>query len=487
MTQDLNRRRFLWNSLAAAAMGAAASGMGSCAREAAQPERPNILFLFTDDQRFSTVNALNNKAVQTPTMDGLVAKGTAFTRAHIMGGTVGAVCAPSRAMMLTGQTLFHVHDSLIQPNDGPDSVAKPFDLYPEILRKAGYRSFGTGKWHNGPATYARCFTDGANIFFGGMSDHLQVPIQDFDPSGAYPKSRQRMGEKFSSELFSDAAVQFLENYQSDEPFFAYVSYTAPHDPRMAPKDYAEMYPPESIEVPENFLPEHPFDNGEMKIRDEMLAPFPRTPEVVKENIAAYYAMITHVDAQMGRVLEALERTGKARNTIVIFAADNGLALGQHGLMGKQNLYEHSVRVPMVIGGPGIPAGHTRDAFVYLFDLFPTLCELAGLPVPNSVEGKSLVATIADNTPVRDSVFYAYRDIQRGVCTGRWKLILYQVNGKETTQLFDLESDPLEMKNLAEIDSHAEHVKELRARLKEWMLNTQDKLDIDKPGWGKAVA
>lgn len=451
------------------------------------PNRPNIVFLFTDDQRFSTLHALNNKAVKTPTMDGLIERGTTFTRAHIMGGTVGAVCAPSRAMMLTGQTLFHIHNSIIQPEKAPAGTVKPYDLYPELLRRAGYTTFGTGKWHNGPATYARCFSDGANIFFGGMSDHSQVPIQDFDPSGSYPNSRQRTGGKFSSELFSDAAVEFLEEYKSEDPFFLYVAYTAPHDPRMAPEAFTKMYPPEAIEVPGNFLPEHPFDNGEMKIRDEMLAPFPRTPEVVKQQIAGYYAMISEVDAQMGRVLKALEETGKAKNTIVIFAADNGLAVGQHGLMGKQNLYEHSVRVPLVIGGPGIPAGQRRDALVYLFDLFPTICELTGLRAPATVEGKSLVATISDDTPVRDSVFYAYRNIQRGVCDGRWKLILYQVNGKETAQLFDLEADPLETRNLAGEKGQHARIHGLRGRLKEWMRSTDDPMDIDKPLWGKAPA
>lgn len=468
-------------------MAAAATGLQSqgCAQRTVSSNRPNIVFLFTDDQRFSTLNALNNKAVKTPTMDRLIEQGTAFTRAHIMGGTIGAVCAPSRAMMLTGQTLFHIHNSIIQPEKAPAGAGKSYDLYPELLRRAGYVTFGTGKWHNGPATYARCFSDGANIFFGGMSDHSQVPIQDFDPSGSYPTSRQRPGGKFSSELFSDAAVDFLEGYKSEDPFFLYVAYTAPHDPRMAPEAFTKMYPPEAIEVPGNFLPEHPFDNGEMQIRDEMLAPFPRTPEVVKQQIAGYYAMISEVDAQMGRVLTALEKSGKARNTIVIFAADNGLAVGQHGLMGKQNLYEHSVRVPLVIGGPGIPAGQRRDALVYLFDLFPTLCELAGLPVPATVEGKSLVATIAGNTTVRDSVFYAYRNIQRGVCDGRWKLILYQVNGKETLQLFDLETDPLETRNLATEKVQQERIQTLRGRLKEWMRSTDDPMDIEKPLWVKA--
>ena len=474
------RRQFLKS----AGLGAAALAIPAIR---AQKKRPNILVLFTDDQRFSTLNALNNPEVRTPNMDRLMRKGTTFTHAFIMGGTVPAVCMPSRGMLMTGQTLFHVHDSLIRPEDYPETPKRPYTTFPEMLRKAAKESpdaFGTGKWHNGESLYARSFTAGENIFFGGMSNHLQVPVADFDPSGKYPKEKRHIGEKFSSNLFSDSAIKFLQQYKDDKPFLMYLAYTAPHDPRMAPKEYADLYKPENVTVPKNFLPKHPFDNGEMQVRDEALAPWPRTPQIVREHIAAYYGMITHVDAQMGRVLDALEETGRASDTIVIFAADNGLAVGSHGLFGKQNLYDHSVRVPLVIGGPGLPQGAKSDSFCYLFDLFPTICDLTGLPVPKSVEGKSLAPLLKDpQAKVRDSVFFAYRHVQRGVRTDRWKLIRYAVNGVQTTQLFDIQNDPLEMTNLAAEPSSAAQVRELTSLLKRWMKDTGDHLDLDKPDWG----
>jgi arylsulfatase A-like enzyme len=464
------RRQFLKS----AGLGAAALALR------AQKKRPNILILFTDDQRFSTLNALNNPEVRTPNMDRLMLKGTTFTHAFIMGGTVPAVCMPSRGMLMTGQTLFHVHDNLVAPNEHPETPRRPYTTFPEMLRQAGYTTFGTGKWHNGEALYARSFSAGENIFFGGMSDHLQVPVADFDPSGKYPKEKRHIGEKFSSNLFSDSAIQFLQQYKDDKPFLMYVAYTAPHDPRMAPKEYAGLYKPENIKVPKNFLPKHPFDNGEMEVRDEALAPWPRTPQIVREHIAAYYGMITHVDAQMGRVLEALEQSGHAADTIVIFAADNGLAVGQHGLLGKQNLYDHSVRVPLVIGGPGLPQGARSDSFCYLLDLFPTICDLTGLPVPKSVEGKSLAPLLKNpKARVRDSVFFAYRQVQRGVRTDRWKLIRYSVSGVRTTQLFDMQNDPLEMHNLAAEPENATQVREMTALLRRWMKETGDRLDLDK--------
>ncbi len=391
----------------------------------------------------------------------------------------GAVCMPSRAMLLTGRTLFRLSDSGI-------TIPPEHVMLPEALQQAGYRTFGTGKWHNGGDAYARCFTNGGNIFFGGMSDHLEVPVHDFDPTGEYPRDKRYTADGFSSELFSDTAIRFLKEYEGDSPFFVYVSYTAPHDPRMAPKEYADMYPPEKMNLPENFMPEHPFDNGELQIRDEQLAPFPRTPEIVREHIAAYYAMITHNDAQIGRVLRALEESGRADNTIIILAGDNGLAVGQHGLLGKQNLYEHSVRVPLVMSGPGLPQGKTSDGLCYLQDIFPTVCDLIGIPVPASVEGQSLAPLLKDQKGrVRDSVFYAYKHIQRGVRTDRFKLILYNVEGKQTTQLFDLYNDPWELNNLANDPAVAGRIEELTRLLKEWIEKTGDGCDLDKPDWGFA--
>ena len=202
-------------------------------------------------------------------------------------------------------------------------------------------------------------------------------------------------------------------------------------------------------------------------------------------MADYYAMITHVDAEIGRVLEALKETGHAEDTIIIFSADNGLAVGQHGLMGKQNLYEHSVRVPLIISGPGIPKGHKRDALCYVHDIYRTLCELLRVSVPASVKSKSLVPVIQDSKKkVRNSVFFAYKDIQRGVRSTCYKLIAYLVNGKPTIQLFDLQTDPWELKNLADDPKYAEHVSELGKELVRWRdeLNDRSKFWEDPCRW-----
>jgi len=476
---SLNKRREFLKILGMSTAAMALGGMQFCAPR--QRRRPNILLLFSDDQRFDTIRALGNPEIMTPNLDRLVRSGVTFTRAHIMGGTSGAVCVPSRAMLLTGRTLFH-----LQSQGGV--IPEEQIMIPEVLQAAGYTTFGTGKWHNGPKAYARCFTQGGKIMFGGMSDHLKVPVHDFDPEGKYlPKNSYQTG-KFSSELFSDEAIRFLEGHTSDKPFFAYVSYTAPHDPRMAPKEFIDLYPPEKIKVPENFIPAHPFDNGEMSVRDENLAPFPRTPEIVQDHIAAYYAMITHLDAQVGRVLDVLEKTGRAGDTLVIFAGDNGLAVGQHGLLGKQNLYEHSVRVPLIIRGPGIPEDVRTDALCYLLDLYPTMCEILGSAAPKTVDGKSLLPVLKNRqAKIRDSLFMGYRSFQRAVRTAdNWKLIKYNVRGVETTQLFNLNDDPWEINSLAGDPAYKARLEDLTAQLKDHMRKLDDFCDLDKPNWGLPV-
>ena len=425
-------------------------------------KRPNVLFLFTDDQRFDTIRALGNDEIHTPNMDRLLEHGTTFTHCHIMGGTGGAICIASRAMLLTGRTLFRA------PNNIGD-----YPTWPEVLRKAGYATFGTGKWHNGPASYARGFTHGASIFFGGMSNHLKVPIHDFDPDGKYPKDKGYTGKGFSSEMFADAAVSFLHEHKGEEPFFAYVSYTAPHDPRMPPKKWADRYNPKKISLPKNFMPEHPFDNGDLRLRDERLAPWPRTPEIIRRHIAAYYGMISHTDATIGRILKALEETGRAENTIILFGGDNGLAVGRHGLMGKQNMYEHSLRVPLIICAPGVGKPGSRCAsLVYLHDIFVTVCELAGLPIPDTVESKSLVPLLRNpSAKVYDDVYAAYRDLHRAVRTDRRKLIWYPKIPK--FQLFDVQADPWELKNLADDPKHAPVLADMKQRLARWQREVGD--------------
>ncbi|MEE4193888.1 MAG: sulfatase-like hydrolase/transferase, partial [Anaerolineae bacterium] len=422
-------------------------------------KKPNILFLFTDDQRYDTINTLNNPHIYTPNMDRLVQRGTAFTHAHIMGGTSGAVCMPSRAMVMTGRTLFNIDDM-------GQTIPEDHTMMPVWLREhGGYHTFGIGKWHNSREAFARGFDDGAHIFFGGMNDHWNVPTYDFDPTGQYAEGQWNIDPGYhSTEKFADAAVKFINGYDRKNPFFLYVAFMAPHDPRTMPARFLEMYDPDKIEIPANFQPMHPFDNGELYVRDELLAEHPRNQREICSHIADYYAMVTHLDEHIGRVLDALENSGQMENTIIVLAGDNGLAVGRHGLMGKQNLYDHSVRVPLIFAGPEIPQGKTTDELVYLVDIFPTLCNFAGLAVPETVNGIDLTQTIREDAPARQELYLAYTHVQRAVRTRTHKLIEYVVDGQRTTQLFDLLNDPDEIHDLSQAADHQKLIKKLRKTL-----------------------
>jgi arylsulfatase A-like enzyme len=468
--------------------------LSSCqpVQEEKKENKPNILFLFADDQRSGTIHALGNKEIITPQLDKLAKGGVAFTNAYIMGGSSGAVCAPSRAMLMTGRHLYG-----IEKQDWRADISQQNKTMPEVFREAGYVTFGTGKQHNGRGVFARGFTDGDEIFFGGMSDHWSVPVYHFDSSGKYNKKTPYIKNpgknnhveftgncdhiirgKHSSELFADAAIRFLKNHDKSKPFFAYVSFTAPHDPRSMPDEYIEKYDTTKLTLPPNFLPRHPFDFGEYKIRDEMLAGFPRTKPEVKEHLRDYYAMITHVDAQIGRVLNALKESGEYDNTIIVFSADNGLAVGQHGMMGKQNLYEHSIGVPLVICGPGIPKSEKREAFCYLYDLFPTLCELTDVGVANTVQGRSFTNAIADKENVhRENMVYGYKEFMRAYREGDFKVIEYLVNKERNSQLFNLKDDPHEKNNLAARKNYATKFSELRNKMIEQMKALNDTNEI----------
>ncbi len=427
---------------------------------AQRPLRPNILFLFADDQRADTIAAWGNSHIRTPSLDRLAGEGFSLREMHCFGSIHGAVCVPSRAMMMSGRSLYRV----------PMDLAGVKTL-PEHLADAGYSTFATGKWHNGEESFQRAFQEGRRVFFGGMCDHTQVPLRDLVEGTL---TDPRTGDRFSSELFADAATEFLKEHDRTRPFFAYVAFTAPHDPRQPPEEFRQEYLRHPPPLPPNYLPQHPFQNGWLTGRDETLAPWPRPEEMIRDQLAEYYGMITHLDAQVGRILRTLDDTGLARNTIVIYAADHGLALGSHGLLGKQNLYEHSMRALAIVRGPGIPRGESK-ALAYLFDLVPTLLEIAGAPVPDDVEGRSLLHLIEGRTTVhRDRITTYYEDIQRAVRDDSWKLIRYPKI--DHVQLFDLLSDPHEMRNLATDSGQEERV----ARMSWWIESAQKEFGDPHP-------
>ena len=448
---------------------------------------PNVVFIIADDHRYSAIADNGDAIVYTPCLDALSRSGVSFHRNYIMGGMHAAVCVPTRACIHTGINPFRaLAKSPGEPCDYSIEINHDLTLLGETFGNFGYTTHGIGKWHNGKASFNRSFQNGSTLFFKGMCDHNRVPIQSYDPTGRYPDGEIRIGGKFSSVLFADAAIDFLESrLDSEVPFFLYVAFTAPHDPRTPPALFRELYPISKIPLPPNFLPAHPFDNGELFVRDEQLAPHPRDGESVRKHLAEYYGMISHLDEQIGRIVDTVHRLCHREDTIIVYTADHGLSVGQHGLMGKQSLYEHSVRVPMILSGPKLPPGKRIDALTYTHDLFPTLCALCRLPSPGSAESKSLMPLIrGSRQSLCESVFAAYKRYQRMVCDGRWKLIEYRVHGEGHAQLFDLKNDPYEIEDLAGDGGQSSRIAALRELIIDWQRAVEDPVPFEFPDRGQ---
>ena len=426
---------------------------------------PNVLFIFADDQRSDALGAAGNTYIKTPHIDEIANNGMLFQNAYVMGGTQAAICAPSRAMLLSGKSLFHVYDKL-------NGV---FTL-PMHFAKNGYQTFATGKWHNEVKAFETSFQKGENIMVAGMSDHYQVPVRNLEANG---KLSEPTKKGFSTDIFAQSAIDYIDRYAAspkDKPFFCYVAFTAPHDPRSPRGDYIGMYAPETIPVPANFKPFHPFEFDNLNIRDETLAPWPRTPAIIQESLADYYALISHMDARIGDIIQTLKKNKLFDNTIIVYAADNGLAIGSHGLLGKQDLYEHSTKVPLIISGPGVTKGQKTEALVYLFDLFPTLSSLCLLPAPEAVDGKDLKPVIQGKQKgVRSSLYTAYRNTARAVRDAEWKLIYYPQ--RNHYQLFNLAADPYEINNLAANTGYEAKKQEMMTKLKERFKENDDTIEL----------
>ena len=439
-------------------------------------ERPHVLFLLTDDQRPDTIHALGNPLIKTPNLDRLVRVGTTFTRATC----AYPLCFPSRSEILTGCTGFR-NGVFLSNRDA--NLELP--TWPGVMRDSGYETWWVGKWHLAGRPSTRGYSESLGLFASGRR-----PLEpQFDSRGRevtgyrgwmfQSDDRQLQPERGVgltpdiSRVFADEAIRFLKR-PHEKPFFLHVNFTAPHDPLLDPPGWEQAYDWQSLPLPPNFLPEHPFDHGNFNGRDEQLLPWPRREEDIQKDLATYYAVISHLDAQVGRILGTLDEQGLAEKTLVIFSSDHGLALGSHGLMGKQNMYEHSINVPLIFRGPGVPVGVSRAAQCYLRDLFPTVCELTGIEVPESVTGRSLVpALLGQMDELRPFIVGYFQNYQRMIRTDRWKLIRYPEIDR--TQLFDLQTDPFERHDLSGERNHTHTRNRLNAQLDAWLRAQGDPL------------
>ena len=479
--------------------------------EAPASTKPNIVFLYADDFAYWAINALGNEIIQTPNLDKLVAQGVSFSNAFNMGGWNGAICIASRSMLISGRSIWKANE--INRQWGEGNTAAHSQTWGRLMSNAGYNTFATGKWHI-QADPEQVFEETVNINPGGMPpDHLTGTPGLYDrvreayangedfyallPPG-YNRPLSETDDSWSasdpahdgywtdgthwSEVQRGDAVNFIDAAsRSEDPFFLYLAFNAPHDSRQSPKEFLDLYPIEDIPLPENWLPEYPYldEMGDLRVmRDEMLGPVPRTPYAIRTHIREYYAIISHLDAQIGLILQALEEKELMDNTYIFFTGDNGLSVGQHGLLGKQNMFDHSIHVPLLAAGPDLPSGTEVSSDIYLQDIMATSLSLAGIEKPDFVDFNSflnLANGVASELPLPNGVYGAYMDTQRMIRKDGFKLILYPRNRE--LLLFDLNADPLEMNDLSEKPQYAAKVRNLFEGLLSLQAQMEDPLDL----------
>ena len=475
----------------------------------AQEKRPNFLFILVDDQAPFDFKFYNpDSTLDAPNLEKLAAGGMVIDRAYHMGGFVGAVCTPSRHMIMSGRTLWHLPIGPLANTHGPPNLEK--ETIPAVFNRAGYDTVRTCKQGNSYEAANKEFT----------------VRRDASKRGGDAES----GSAWHAEQVLDY-LKTREETKDADPFFIYFGFSHPHDtrdgtPELLAKygavnhaDPATLPPanPKAPALPRNWLPDYPFHHGHPELRDEVAVSGVwrnRDPVTIRNEMGRELACVENIDLQIGRVLERLEAMGELENTYIFYTSDHGIAIGRHALMGKQSLYEHSWRVPYLVKGPGIKAGTRADGNLYLLDTLATLCDLAGIPAPATNEGLSFKPVLTgERKTIRDTLYGVYnggtKPGMRSVRKGDWKLIQYDVLEGQVreTQLFNLAENPDEFltehhdpavasltgvkpapnqRDLAEDPAHADKLAEMKALLLEEMRKHDDPWRMwDQPDDGLA--
>lgn len=451
--------------------------LSQAAEEESIDNPPNILFIFADDYSYDSVAATGNSEIKTPSIDSIARSGMTFSHAYNMGAWGGAVCVASRTMLNTGRFVWRAQKLDLKKEQTAQRT------WSQMMNQAGYETYFTGKWHV-RLKPADVF-DHVGHVRGGMPkqtpEGYNRPAEgnDWTP---WDESKGGFweGGKHWSEVVADDTLGFLKTAkESEKPFFMYIAFNAPHDPRQSPKEFVDQYPADKVKIPVSFQSKYPYQN-EMGcgpgLRDARLAPFPRTESAIQVNRQEYYAIITHMDREIGRILKALDDSGMSDSTYVFFTADHGLACGNHGLMGKQNMYEHSMRVPFFVKGPGVEAGKSSAARIYLQDAMATSLDIANAKETTHVAFQSLLPIV---NGTRDqqyaSIYGGYTKLQRMVIKDDWKLIMYPT--AKAVRLYDLKNDPQELKDLAQDPNQQVRVDDLYQEFLKLQKATNDSLSV----------
>ena len=457
-------------------------------------KRPNILLITTDQHRKDALGCYDNPVIRTPNIDRLAACGVRFTRAF----AACPVCAPNRASIATGR-----YPSIHGLWTNGVALGKSELTVMQVLRRSGYATYGAGKMHFGPQWAwpqgggPICDPDPA-LAINPQPDDSEFPWYGFerlvatederigpygdylakhgydvwaDPhSFSYPQHATVRSvypqEHHQTTWVADRSIEFLEQHPAERPFFMWTSFVQPHHPFIAPAPYDTMYDPDEMPLapwdesvveawPESYRIKYAKTRGD----HEAIGMCNLSDADWRRIKAYYYGMVSLIDKQVGCMVEALERLGTLDNTVIVFTSDHGEMLGDHGLYTKSLPYEASIRVPLIVTGPGINSRHTSDALVELIDVNPTICSLAGLPPQDGIDACSFDDILLNDVQThREEAVSAIRNF-RLIRTQDYKLIQHE---NDVTELYDLRNDPDELHSVSK--HHPEVVRDLQNRL-----------------------
>lgn len=441
----------------------------------------NVVFLFSDQHRRDAAGCYGHPMVRTPNLDRLAATGTRFTQAYALA----PICGPCRSALITGR---HVHRCGALTH-GHMKADMGLPTMGTVFRQAGYVTGAFGKVHVAGES------DTNDIGFDARALEIYTPMQsDYQHAiglekfwqycsylpqyKPHPDSQERHGYNPKNEpiqleeefildhMVADRSIEFLKQHR-EKPFFLWGGLEKPHNEMYAPKRFHDLYDPGRIELPGNLynsrdrLPDTIHDNPVFPIN----TPGTYTDDEIRNCMAAYYANVSYMDEQVGRVLDALDEQGLSENTLVVYSSDHGENLFSHQMVQKQCFFETAVGIPLICRIPGVTEpGSIRLQLASLLDLLPTFCDACGIEAPTGLDGKSLLPVLRANAPLRDEVFsefYEYGTAERMVRSGRWK---YVHSEGDLHQLYDLESDPDENINLIDDPAYARIAAELDARV-----------------------
>lgn len=463
----------------------------SCAelktKQVEEQKKPNFLFVLADDQSPFDLKAYDPESIlETPNISKLAQEGIIIDQARHMGSMNGAVCTPSRHMIMSGRTVWNLPPSA-EFQKQTDAHTIDTQTIGSVFNNAGYQTMRTCKKGNS---------------YPGANKQFTV-VKDATKRGGTEETGSAWHAKQVLDYLGDR-----ESSKEENPFFIYLGFSHPHDTRNGTPELLAKYgalnhkdtlnrPPVNEKQPSlqnNYLSEHPFHHGHPELRDEERVSGVwknRDKATVRNELGREYACSENIDIQLGKVLKKLEAMGELDNTYIIYTSDHGMAIGRHGLMGKQNLYEHTWRVPFIIKGPGIASAKRVKGNIYLLDLLPTLCDLAGITPPETVQGESFNSVLkGEKEVIRDVMYGVYaggtKPGMRTVKKGDWKLIKYDVldGTVRETQLFNLAKNPNEYlpehnkvgemeTDLAENPKYAKKLAEMEALLLEQMIVNND--------------